>query len=202
MYIAIARRVLAGIFGDNSWLALLVLPIIFWPIIAFWNYVSFNPAAFTEEWIKFSITGLLIAFLLELIHIRTEIYDAQYRLHHFVADDIIPLIASIASSLNCLTVSNRTREMIVQCRLCLHSSWTALRSHIDRLRSISDSYHHTTYAFALSIPHFDSTLCDNIITSILASPDPGMDIPAEIAQLHQMLSAYDKAIHTSLLNRR
>lgn len=55
--------------GDKYWKGILIIVIIiFWPLIVFWDEVRLDEAKFVEEWIKIGIIGLIIFFILEIFN--------------------------------------------------------------------------------------------------------------------------------------
>ena len=52
---------------------LVLLSLVFWPLIIFWPQIEFSPSQFTEEWIKISISGVVLVIVLDrLWRIRDE----------------------------------------------------------------------------------------------------------------------------------
>jgi len=62
-----------GYFGSRWGVAAILLSVvIFWPVAIFGPSLSFDPATFTEEWLKMGIGGLLLLLFIEFLSHNRE----------------------------------------------------------------------------------------------------------------------------------
>lgn len=77
---------------------LLLLLVVFGPTIYFWHEIRLEPAEFVTEWLKLSIEGVLLFFILEIVRHRSLSANArELLLNSLTANYILPLQEVTAS---------------------------------------------------------------------------------------------------------
>jgi hypothetical protein len=99
------------IIGKNWFFKILLLVIVgTWPIVVFYNKIDFDPAKFTEEWIKTFITviviGLIIKFYDRIINKRKHEIDTNSIKSNIISiiDDFKFSVKNINELLNLISI--------------------------------------------------------------------------------------------------
>src|SRR5262245_14526351 len=84
-FIESAKSVFSSHLGHRWPLKLLILlAIVFWPVLAYWESIRLDPSLFVTEWLKLSVEGIVIFLILDIIRHRSLSVSARQSAHRLL----------------------------------------------------------------------------------------------------------------------
>jgi hypothetical protein len=191
---ASAATVFRASFGTTRWpiVLLATASTVLWPLLVFRGQLRFDPVSFTEEWIKTSVTGVLLVFALEILATRRREADAQQKaLDTVTVHFLIPLfevrqrLTTILSSPSNL-VDGRPSPISV-----LHEQLTLLRSGYVTCRQLLIDSPYMLQNVQRSVTILDLESTGKCILALKSRPK-------DLASLHADLSSAKERVTRAL----
>lgn len=192
------RRVLEPLFGRRwRWVVAALPLLIFWPTLAFWRAVAFDPAHFVEEWTKLALTTLGVFLLVEILQERRHETIQRTLLEDFLTSDVVTPLQEIISNLVALrstithastvdasTALNATSAQLLRIKIAIETALsllvsltyrrrlTHILSSVDfaKLASSARGLSSTQHWYAIPTEEFDALLTNLRLALELSTP--------------------------------
>lgn len=102
----------------------------FWPVAVYWSRIRFDPARFTEEWLKLISTGVVLYFLLQTVDEIRRRRELSAYWSKLVKDLLLKPLANIRTTLEQIKPGSQPPPDKLEGAT---RSWKATKEILDRL---------------------------------------------------------------------
>ena len=126
------KVVLQSYFGERWYFGLTLLVVaIFWPVLAFWADLEFDPAKFTDTWVRSGIMGLLIVILFEALNFSRKTFSRKIHSQELLSEGILRPISKLQETLNRMRQADEdSPEILSEIRNEIYEHWSFLESSL------------------------------------------------------------------------